>query len=194
MSNLDRNSDSLDRETIKEQLREELRNELKEELKKELLGEEDEQERSEQDYPWILFALGGTEYAINSKYVLSIEILGEITPVVDSQPHCPGITRSRGDMIELLDMRALFGLGDYRTAKDSDGDDDRYMLVVIETDGIKRGVIVDQIVSVEYITNFVDNVISDEVGAMQSQYIRQVARREKTDSPVLIIKPESLNT
>lgn len=176
----------------KEKLIEELRDELREELKRELLGEETEQERSEQDYPWILFALGDTEYAINSKYVLSIEILGEITPVVDARPSCPGITRSRGDMIELLDLRALFCMGDYKSAKD-DPNDDRYMLVVIETEGVKRGVIVDQIVSVEYITNFTDTVISDEGGAITSQYIRQVARREKLDSPVLIIKPESLN-
>ena len=168
-----------------------LRDELKEELKRELLGEETEEERSEKDYPWIVFSVDGTEYGVNSKNVLSIEIIGEITPVVDVAHHCPGITQSRGDMIDLLDLRALFGLGDYTSARTSD--DDRVMMMVIETGDKKRGVIVDEIVSVEYITNFIDGVVSEAEGAVTSQYIREVATREKLDSPVLILNPESLN-
>jgi len=173
---------------------EKLRNELKEELRKELLGEEPEEERSEKDYPWIVFAVDGTEYGINSKNVLSIEIIGEITPIVDAAHHCPGITQSRGDMIDLLDLRALFGLGDYVTAKAED--DDRVMMMVIETGDKKRGVIVDEIVSVEYITNFIEGVVNETAaaGSVTSQYIREVATREKLDSPVLILNPIALNS
>jgi len=175
-----------------DELKEILRNELREELTRELLGEETEEERSEKDYPWIVFALDGTEYGVNSKYVLSIEIIGEITPIVDAGHHCPGITQSRGDMIDLLDLRALFGLGDYISAKTAE--DDRVMMMVIETGDKKRGVIVDEIVSVEYITNFIDGVVSETAGAVTSQYIREVATREKLDSPVLILNPVSLNS
>jgi len=174
-----------------DELKEMLRNELREELTRELLGEELEEERSEKDYPWIVFAVDGTEYGVNSKNVLSIEIIGEITPIVDAAHHCPGITQSRGDMIDLLDLRALFGLGDYVSAKTAD--DDRIMMMVIETGDKKRGVIVDEIVSVEYITNFIDGVVSEHEGSVTSQYIREVATREKLDSPVLILNPESLN-
>jgi len=171
---------------------EKLRDELREELRRELLGEDPEEERSEKDYPWIVFGLDGTEYGVNSKYVLSIEIIGEITPVVDAPGHCPGITQSRGVMIDLLDLRRLFGLGDYISAKKTD--DDRVMMMVIETGDKKRGVIVDEIVSVEYITNFIEDVIGETSGNITSQYIREVATREKLDSPVLILNPESLNT
>jgi len=177
---------------MRDKLKEELRAELRAELKRELLGEEPEEDRSEKEYPWIVFALDGTEYGVNSKYVLSIEIIGDITPIVDAPRHCPGITQSRGDMIDLLDLRALFGLGDYLSAK-SDSKDDRYMMMVIETGMKKSGVIVDEIVSVEYITNFIDGVVSDSHGSITSQYIRQVATREKLDSPVLILNPERLN-
>ncbi|MCL1820133.1 MAG: chemotaxis protein CheW [Oscillospiraceae bacterium] len=156
------------------------------------LGDDSGMERSEAEYPWIVFALDGTEYGINSKYVLSIEIVGEITPIVDAQHHCPGITRSRGNMIELLDLRALFGVGDYLSAK-SDSHDDRYMMVVIETEGIKRGVIVDQIVSVEYITRFEDGVVDKTEGALSSRYVSRVARREKSDSTVLIFNADILS-
>ena len=75
---------------------EKLRDELKEELRRELMGEESEDERTEADYPWIVFGVDGTEYGINSKNVLSTEIIGEITPMVDAPSHSPGITRSRG--------------------------------------------------------------------------------------------------
>jgi len=175
-----------------EELKEKLRNELREELRRELLGEELEEDRTEKDYPWIVFAVDGTEYGVNSKYVLSIEIIGEITPIVDAASHCPGITQSRGDMIDLLDLRALFGLGDYVSARESE--DDRVMMMVIETGDKKRGVIVDEIVSVEYITNFIDGVVGETAGSVTSHYIREVATREKTDSPVLILNPESLNS
>ena len=184
---MDKNSVDL----VRQELVDELREELREELRRELLGEDLEEERSERDYPWIVFALDGTEYGVNSKYVLSIEIIGGITPVVDAQVYCPGITQSRGVMIDLLDLRALFGLGDYVSAK-SDSSDDRFMMMVIETGDKKRGVIVDEIVSVEYITNFLDGVVSEHDGAITSQYISQVATRQKLNSPVLILNPDSL--
>ena len=174
-----------------EALKEMLRNELREELRRESFDEEFEEDRSEKDYPWIVFSVDGTEYGVNSKYVLSIEIIGEITPVVDATQYCPGITQSRGDMIDLLDLRALFGLGNYVSAKSSD--DDRVMMMVIETDDKKRGVIVDEIVSVEYISNFIEGVVNETDGSVTSQYIREVATREKLDSPVMILNPESLN-
>jgi len=174
-----------------EAIKEMLRNELREELKKELLDDELDEERSEKEYPWIVFSVDRTEYGVNSKYVLSIEIIGEITPVVDAGHYCPGITQSRGDMIDLLDLRALFGLGDYVSARSSE--DDRVMMMVIETGEKKRGVIVDEIVSVEYISNFLSGVVNEYDGAVKSQYIREVATREKLDSPVLILNPESLN-
>ena len=55
-----------------EALKEALRSELREELTRELLGEDSEEDRSEKDYPWIVFSVDGTEYGVNSKYVLSI--------------------------------------------------------------------------------------------------------------------------
>jgi len=175
-----------------EELKQKLRDELKEELRRELMEEESEDERTEADYPWIVFGVDGTEYGINSKNVLSIEIIKEITPMVDAASHSPGITRSRGDMIDLLDLRALFGLGDYVSAKENE--DDPVMMMVVETNDKKRGVIVDEIVSVEYITNFLEGVVNESDSAASSQYIRQVATRERLDSPVLILNPEILNS
>ncbi|MCL1829387.1 MAG: chemotaxis protein CheW [Oscillospiraceae bacterium] len=151
-----------------------------------------EEEQNGKDYPWIVFSLDGVEYGVNSKFVLSIEILGEITPIADTHACCPGITRSRGDMIELLDLRALFGMGGYRFTA-SDGADVRQMMVVIETDGVKRGVIVDRVVSVEYVAQFIDSAVNAGKGGISSKYISRIAKREKAAGPLLIIDTESLS-
>jgi len=200
---------------MKRKLMDELREELKEKLNKETkkghvkkhaqrpehepvqepvkeaAQQEAELEHNKENFPWLVFGLNGTEYGVNSKHVRSIEILDEITPIVDAAPYCPGITRSRGDLIELLDLRALFGLGDY-TSVEANGQSDRHMMVVTETDNIKRGMLVDKIVSVEYITEFDSNFAENVNGTVSSKYISHIARREKLDTPVLIIKPESL--
>ena len=106
-----------------------------------------ERERTESEYPWILFALNGTAYSINSKYVLSIEILNTVTPIVDSAHYSPGFTESRGEMIELIDMLALFGSGSYLDGKNSNSDAVNMMIVTI-INGVKRGIIVDEILAV----------------------------------------------
>ena len=150
-----------------------------------------EHERDESEYPWIMFSINGTAYAVNSKYVLSIEILEEITPLVDAPHYCPGITESRGDYIELIDTRILFGLGDYLSAKAGKANV-RHMMLVTEIEETKRGLIVDDILSVEFISKFTQDVVGD-MGGVKSQYVRQIAIRDKTDTPVLIINPDSFS-
>ena len=159
------------------------------------VSEDLETDRPESDYPVIVFSLEGTQYGVSSKYAISIEMLGEVTPILDESSYCPGITEFRGDMINLLDLRALLGLGDYVSAKSSDVQEDKeeyYIVIVIEVDGNKRGVIVDEIIAVEYITNFVDSLMDEDGGSVRSEYVRRIARREKTDRPVLIINHQIL--
>jgi len=159
------------------------------------LSEELETDRPESDYPVIVFSLDGTQYGVSSKYAISIEMLGEVTPILDESSYCPGITEFRGDMINLLDLRALLGLGDYVSAKSSYSEQNKeeyYIVIVIEVDGNKRGVIVDEIIAVEYITQFVESLMNDDGGSVKSEYVRKVARREKTDHPVLIINHDVL--
>jgi len=150
------------------------------------------QARSEKEYPWAIFSIANTEYAINSKYVLCFESLNTVTPIVNSQSYCPGITESRGELIELIDLRALFNMESYTSLKKGD-DDEKTMMVVIEIDGVKRGMIVDKIVSVEYVSNFVEGVVSENNGTISSPYISQIAIRDKLDSPLMLFNPNNLS-
>ena len=151
-----------------------------------------EEERAETEYPWILFSLDNIAYGINSKYVLSIEILSKITPIVDAPHYSPGITQSRGEMIELTDMLALFGTGDYRSAK-QDGSESVTMMIVTEIGGIKRGLLVDEILAVEHISNFDENIMGNREDMLTSQYVSRIAKRDKTNDPVLILNTENLS-
>ena len=163
-----------------------------EELQRETFDEEVIQERDEGEYPWAIFALGGTEYAINSKYVLCFESLGKIISIINAQSYSPGLTESRGDLIELIDLRALFNLGSYDTAGANDGDNNT-MMVVVEVEGIKRGILVDAVISVEYVSQFTDDTVSEQGGVFLSKYVSRIARRDKLNTPLFIFKPESLN-
>lgn len=62
------------------------------------------------DFPIAVFSVEDIMYGVSSRYVLSIEILGGVTPMVDAPPYMCGIANFRGDMISLIDMRALFGI------------------------------------------------------------------------------------
>jgi len=166
--------------------------EIKKELRRESFDEDELQDRDESEYPWAIFALGETEYAINSKYVLCFESLGKIVSIINAQSYSPGLTESRGDLIELIDLRALFNMGSYTSNKSND-DGKSTMMVVVEVEGVKRGILVDAVVSVEYVSQFTNDAINGKGGFFLSKYISRIARRDKLNTPLFIFKPESLN-
>ena len=62
-------------------------------------------------FPWLVFKLGNTKYAINSKIITYISALSNnITPVPNSSNYIEGIMKQRGEVIPLLGMRILFGI------------------------------------------------------------------------------------
>lgn len=62
-----------------------------------------------QGFPWLIFKLGNTKYAINSKIITYISSLpSNITLVPNSSNYIEGIMKQRGEVIPLLTMRVLF--------------------------------------------------------------------------------------
>ena len=140
-----------------------------------------EEEISEQpaaDFPWVMFSIDGVVYGVFSTHVLSIEILRDTTPLVDSPYYTRGITNFRGEMISLVDLRALFGLSQHEMTEDF-----REMMVVLEVDGIVKGFLVDEIIAVEY----VERILEMEGLAEKTQYVRCLGKREKDNSTIQII-------
>ena len=129
-----------------------------------------------QDSPFTLFMVNDVVYGVSSAHVLSIEILEEPTPLVNAPHYMLGILDFRGDMIPLIGLRRLFGI----PPRDADTQD---MLLVLNVDGVTKGVVADEIVSVEYISKFVEM----HTGGAQSRYVRNLAKRDKDDSTVLML-------
>jgi chemotaxis signal transduction protein len=143
--------------------------------------ETEEQEALEVgDLPWILFTLDGVAYGINSQNVLSIEIFDHATPIVGDPPYMRGVTRFRDGMISLADLRVLFGLPDRAETGTSEVRD---MVIVVQWEDRRMGLVVDEILSVEFIGSFVES----HTGASRSQYVDQIARREKENTTVMLL-------
>lgn len=144
---------------------------------------EEDAEPAAGDFPWVLFSINDVIYAIFSTHVLSIEILNATTPLVNSPHYARGITNFRGDMISLIDLRALFGLPPKQLDEES-----REMIVVLEVEGVVKGIIVDEIVSVEYVERMLEMPGLTE----KTQYVRNLGKREKSNSTIQIIDEEKI--
>lgn len=244
--------------------------------------------------PFVLFSVDEVVYGISSNHVLSIEILGKSTPLVNSPPYMLGVLDFRGDMIPLIGLRQLFAkkargeglrsfmqslhtdhenwvmklrdaivnerepevnfnadscrLGSWlsgfdtqnnslsihlnklshshslvhktgktiaetaRTNKEQalrdletlrnthveetlaliDSSADAYlegireMLLVLNVNDMTKGIVVDEIVSVEYINQFLDM----PVNSSKSKYVRSLARRDRDNSTVQLMDEE----
>jgi chemotaxis signal transduction protein len=61
-------------------------------------------------YPWLVFNLNRSFFALNCENITSITILPKkITEPVMTPPHIRGLLDIRGEVIPLADMRELFG-------------------------------------------------------------------------------------
>jgi len=67
-----------------------------------------------------------------------------------------------------------------------------HQMIVFESGGVKLNVVVDRIVSVEYVTQADPITKPDIDNAKNSKHIKHTSKQDKQDSPLFIIKPESL--
>ncbi len=58
---------------------------------------------------FILFSVAGTDYALRSRDVLHVEMVGQVTPVPNAAPFVDGIVFSRGSVVPVVNLRARFG-------------------------------------------------------------------------------------
>jgi len=68
----------------------------------------------------------------------------------------------------------------------------KHQMIVFESDGVKLNVVVDRIVSVEYVTQPDPGAISEADDTKTPKHIKRLSKQDKQDSPLFIIKPESL--
>lgn len=86
---------------------------------------------------YILCTVAGTTYAIRSEHVLHIEMVEHVTPVPNAPACIEGVVFSRGQVVPVINLRARFGF-------DRRGLDVRARLVVVEQQGRRVGLLVDE--------------------------------------------------
>lgn len=121
-------------------------------IKEKFLIEENELiEEDTQKDKYLTFILEKEVYGIDIKFVTEIIGLQAITEVPELPEYIKGIINLRGKIIPVMDMRARF-------KKSSREYDDRTCIIVIDTNGIAIGLIVDRVA--EVITIYEEDVVS----------------------------------
>jgi len=85
---------------------------------------------------FILFAVGGTTYALRSRDVAHVEMIEQVTAVPNAAAAVDGVVFSRGQVVPALNLRARFGFerAPYGVTT---------RLVVVQREGRSVGLVVD---------------------------------------------------
>lgn len=71
------------------------------------------QDSTGETLPHIIFKLKDHKYAISSEFVIHMEALGPVTPMVDMDAHCRGMIIFNGVSVPIYNLRSMFGIGDF---------------------------------------------------------------------------------
>ena len=125
----------------------------------------------------VTFKLADETYGIDVMHVQEVLRISEIAPVPGAPAYVLGIINLRGNVVTVIDTRSRFGLPSAET-------DDSSRIVIIESEEMVVGILVDSVAEVvELNQSEIDsapNVGNDE----SSRYIQGVANRE---SDLLIV-------
>lgn len=100
---------------------------------------------------YLIFSVGGTNYALEITYVVEIIEVMKPTPVPYVPEYLAGIINLRGGIIPVMDARERFS---YEPCEYTD----RACIIVIEDDGVAIGLLVDAV-------NEVTDISRDEIVA-----------------------------
>jgi purine-binding chemotaxis protein CheW len=89
---------------------------------------------------YLIFVLGGEEYALEVGKAREVLDLRPVTPVPNTAPFVKGVMNCRGNVVPVLDLRVAFGLP-------ADEDDDT-CIILADSDHIELGLVVDRVAGV----------------------------------------------
>jgi purine-binding chemotaxis protein CheW len=119
-------------------------------------------------HAYILFAVHGTTYALESERVLHIEMLEHVTPVPNAPSFVEGVVFSRGQVVPVINLRARFGFE--RVALGL-----RSRLLVVQHDGRRVGLLADEAREFVRISLAAIRPPHEAVGGLSGNYLEGVA-------------------
>jgi purine-binding chemotaxis protein CheW len=120
----------------------------------------------------IVFSLVDEEYAIPVAQVRSIEKLQHITRIPRTEPFVKGVINLRGVVTPIIDLRTRFGMDETEYL-------DSTRIIIVATDDVEVGLIVDTANDVMDIP--VDSIEPppEIVGSVEVEYLEGVAKLDK---------------
>lgn len=150
--------------------------------------EEEKEILEEIEFPWLIFKLNSNLYTINSKIITSIVIKPEeITFVPNVTDYLTGLIHLRGNVVPLIDLKSLFRIISLSVNNE---EDEKEMVIVLEKDNSFVGLVVDEVLSVENITEFEE---TEEIKKMvKDGFVKGVGKGTKNEDVFLIIDEEKI--
>ncbi len=135
------------------------------EVKEELL----EQQEDTQHGRYLTFNLGEEVFGLEIRYVTEIIGLQPITKIPEVASYIKGVINLRGKIIPVIDMRLKFG-------KEPEEYTDRTCIVVIDTEEVVVGLIVDKVSEVMSIDD--EDVVPppDQRTGIRNRYIKGIGK------------------
>jgi purine-binding chemotaxis protein CheW len=117
---------------------------------------------------YILFNVAGTTYALRSQDVLHMEMVEHITPVPNAPAFVEGVVFSRGQVVPVINLRRRFGF-------DPQDMDLRTRLIVVQDQGRRVGLLVDDAREFMTIADSAVHPPNDAIGGLSGNYLDGVA-------------------
>lgn len=115
----------------------------------------------------VVFSLGNEEYAINISYAQEIIRIPEFTKLPTVPAFIEGIINLRGKIIPVFDLKKRFNMDQTERGSDS-------RLLILELDGMKAAIIVDDVSEVMRVDDETFENLSNEVVSMSKNSIDRV--------------------
>lgn len=110
----------------------------------------------------VVFNLGLEEYAVDISCAQEIIRIPKITNMPNTPIFVEGIINLRGKVIPIFDLKKRFGIGESQRCADS-------RLLILEIEGIKLGIIVDDVSEVLKIEGeLIQNLVNEMAGISQN--------------------------
>ena len=120
----------------------------------------------------VVFRLDKEEYGLNIMKVNGIEKYQEVVKVPNAPEYIEGMINLRGEVLPIFSLRKKFNLTDKPH-------DDATKIIVVNTNGIKVGFVVDSVEEILQIDEEVIELAPAIVAGINRKYIKSVAKVEQ---------------
>lgn len=115
----------------------------------------------------VVFTLGIEEYAINITYAQEIIRVPILKRVPNTPDFIEGVFNLRGNVIPVIDLKKRFGFGSSEKTEDN-------RLLILDFNGTKLGIIVDDVSEVVKIDEDSIQSLSDEIAGISKNSIQGI--------------------